>query len=125
MDASNFAAFLLAETAKNTDRAPQKGEIYLRLYPEKVKAAYNANPPQNANAGVRLNVMKAIAQNLYEKDTAEVQKEVGDVIIKWYQDKADNIKSLENGDREPTPEEMQMYGSDLSRFIMFLISTKF
>lgn len=107
INSSDFTTFLLAESAKNSDRAPQKGEIYLRLYPEKVKEVYDMDPPQNTNAGVRLNALKAIAQKLYEQDTPEVQKEVADVIIKWYQDKADNVNNLQDVEREPTPEEMQ------------------
>lgn len=110
-DPTSLRSLIDSEAAKHPDRAPQKNEVYLRLYPEKVKEVYELENQSKLNPGARLNKLKAIAQTLLQADTDEVKEKVDLEIQKWRREKAESMKNLagsaDSNRAPPTPEEYQ------------------
>ncbi|TFK60483.1 hypothetical protein BDN72DRAFT_939921 [Pluteus cervinus] len=67
---------LLRNSAPRRRRAYQLGEVYNKLYPEKVSAVYQERKVEGLSRGQRLNLIKKISDELLEAETDEVKEEV-------------------------------------------------
>ncbi|KAF9540523.1 hypothetical protein CPC08DRAFT_730959 [Agrocybe pediades] len=75
---SNIAGYMkiLRNQSKKRERAPQEIEVYMKLYPEKVSAAYEAGPNKFRKGVDVANAKRSIARKLLEEESAEVKEEV-------------------------------------------------
>lgn len=87
-------------------RAPQRVEVYQKLYAEKVKVEMSKRHTDN-NAE-RMRIRREVTNALLDSEEPEVQQQVDDVIKRWQERHEARKKSggSENG-AERSPEEYQ------------------
>ncbi|TFK60995.1 hypothetical protein BDN72DRAFT_863943 [Pluteus cervinus] len=74
--ANRAVKVLLRNHAPRRQRTYQLGEVYNKLYPEKVNTVYQERKDESLSKGQRLNLIKKISEELLEDETEEVKEEV-------------------------------------------------
>ncbi|TFK61237.1 hypothetical protein BDN72DRAFT_863752 [Pluteus cervinus] len=92
---------LLDKYRNKSKRLNQEGEMYVKLYPEKVSAAFQVRKDEIddiESSGARLNFHRKIAKEMFLEETDEVQEEVREALEKESNGGKDGDVEMESGD---------------------------
>ncbi|TFK58843.1 hypothetical protein BDN72DRAFT_906367 [Pluteus cervinus] len=96
--ANRAVRVLLRNHGPRRRRTYQLGEVYNKLYPEKVNAVYQERKVDGLSRGQRLNLIKKISEELLEDETDEVKEEVEREQDKRRDELDTKSESIDNGE---------------------------
>ncbi|KAF9553691.1 hypothetical protein CPC08DRAFT_727725 [Agrocybe pediades] len=110
---------MLRNQSRKRERAPQEVEAYMKLYSEKVSAAYGAGPNKFKMGVDVANAKRSIAKELLEGESAEVKEEVRVEVEKEKARIYEEMKTEVDGDvcKSTTPEEFQRGIDEVPSFL--------
>ncbi|TFK59623.1 hypothetical protein BDN72DRAFT_905671 [Pluteus cervinus] len=105
--ANRAVKHLMASHGVKRRRTYQPGELYNKLYPEKVAATYQERKQEGMTRGQRLNLIKKISDELLEEETEEIKQEVAEEQVKRREElnKTFNESDIEDAMDELTRQE--------------------
>lgn len=85
-------------------RLPQPTEVYINLFHDRIAPAVQARIAETGHTGPQINILRKVAQEMYEKEDAETLAAVAAVIASRAEAK---LNGMADSDAEPTAQQYQ------------------
>lgn len=85
-------------------RLPQATEVYINLFHDRITPAVQARIAETGHTGPQINILRKVAQEMYEEEDAETLAAVAAVIASCAEAK---LNAKADSDAEPTAQQYQ------------------